>query len=116
VKKISWGKNYRKGLEIVEGVATSLEEADAIEVMVEGEKKKDGEIDVAYTTGEEPQVYHIWVKDTVLVEDVRKTIALAHKGNPITKLASEGAEIADEDSYKDWMFTTEGHPGKSKQS
>jgi hypothetical protein len=81
-----------------------------VEVIVDGKKKKDGMIDVTYTIGEETQVYHILVKDTALVEDVRKTIPLAHKGKPITKLASGGAEIANEDSSKDWMFRTGGAP------
>jgi hypothetical protein len=109
-KKISWGKHYRGGVEIEEGTVTSLEEADMVEVIVKGKKKKDGMIEVAYTIGEEAQVYRIWVKDNALVDEVKRTIALAHKGKPITKLAFEGAELADEDAFSDWMTRSGGMP------
>jgi hypothetical protein len=39
VKRISWGKHYRGGLEIEEGVVTTLEEADLVEVIVGGRRR-----------------------------------------------------------------------------
>jgi hypothetical protein len=45
-----------------------------------------------------------------LVGDVRKTIAMAHKGKFITALASEGADLAEEDRFSDWATRTGGTP------
>jgi hypothetical protein len=110
VKKISWGKHYRAGIEIEEGVVSTLEEADSVEIIVGGCKKKPGLIDVGSAIRDEPQVFHVRVKEIATVEEVRNIITLAHKGKPIAKLAFEGAEIAEEDLFSDWMLRTGGEP------
>jgi hypothetical protein len=48
------------------------------------------------------------VKHDALNGDVKKAIAMAHPTRPIMCLAAEGAELADEDSYSDWMHRTGG--------
>jgi hypothetical protein len=102
----------RAPLELEEGVCTTLEEADMVEVIVSKNKKekKDDRIGVIYTIGNEPQVYRIWVKGDALVGNIKKAIALAHKGKPIVALASEGADLAEEDAFSDWMTRTGGAP------
>jgi hypothetical protein len=97
-------------VEIEEGVVSSLEEGDSVEVIIAGKKKKNDRIEVSYTIGDEPQIFKIWVKGDALVGDVRKTIAMAHKGKPIIALASEGAELTEEDTFNDWATRTGGAP------
>jgi hypothetical protein len=115
VKNIRWGKHYRGSVEIEEGEVTSLQEGDSVEVIIVGKKKKDDRIEVPYTIGDEPQVYKIWVKGDALVGDVKKTIATAHKTKYISALASEGADMADEDSFDNWAKRTGGNPAKYKR-
>jgi hypothetical protein len=114
VKRIKWGKHYRANVEIEEGVVSSLEEGDSVEVVVSNKKKQDDRKEVVYTVGDEPLVYRIWVRGDAAIGDVKKTIALAHKGKPVVALSFEGADLADEDPYKDWMLRTGGHQGRFK--
>jgi hypothetical protein len=114
VKRIKWGKHYLASVEIEEGVVSSLEEADSVEVIVSNKKKRDDRKEVVYTVGEEPTVYRILVKGDATIGDVKKTIAMAHKGKPVVALSFEGADLAEEDPYKDWMLRTGGYQGRFK--
>jgi hypothetical protein len=109
-KSLSWGKHFRGGVEIESGKVTGLLENDGVEAIISNKKKEksDGRLEVAYTIGEEPQVYRLWVKSDATIGDVKKMIALAHKGKPIEALSFEGADLADEDPYNDWMTRTGG--------
>jgi hypothetical protein len=71
-------------------------------------KKSDGRLEVAYTLEKETAVYRLWVKADATVGDVKKAIAAAHKAKPIQCLTHEGAELAEEDQYNDWMTRTGG--------
>jgi hypothetical protein len=96
-------------LEVENGKVTELLDNDGVEVIIcEDKKKGDDRLEVKYTIGADPAVFTIWVKHDALVGDVKRTIAMAHPTRPIMCLAYEGADLAEEDTYDDWMTRTGG--------
>jgi hypothetical protein len=106
---IKWGKHWRGQRIVEEGKVTELLDNDGVEVIIGREKPGDDDrLEVRYTIESEPTVYTTWVKHDAQNGDVKRTIMLAHPKRPIMCLWADGAELADEDSYSDWMHRTGG--------
>jgi hypothetical protein len=54
VDTIKWGKHFRAGKEIESGQVTELLENDRVEVVIDVKKQTNGQVEVAYTLGDEP--------------------------------------------------------------
>jgi hypothetical protein len=101
VDTIRWGKHFRDRKEIESGQVSELCENDGVEIIIGSEKKTNGQVEVIYTLGDETQVFRFNVKESATVEDAKKRISQTHKGKPIQSLVLEGAEMSDEDSFKE---------------
>jgi hypothetical protein len=109
VHEIKWGRHWRNQREVESGKVTELLDNDGVEGIICKEKKKtDDRLEVKYTIGADATVFTIWVRSDALVGDVKKAIAMAHPSKPIMSLASEGADLADEDPYDEGMERTGG--------
>jgi hypothetical protein len=110
ISEIKWGKHYRAGSEFETGQVSDLQDNDSVEIIIFLESAPTGQLEVLYTLGDETVVNRLNVKNTATIAEVRDRISRMHKAKPIQSLMFEGATIAEEDSYSDWMLRSGGVP------
>jgi hypothetical protein len=66
--------------------------------------------EVRYTIGDHPQVYMITVRKSLTIGELRDTIALAHKGRPVSTISLQGTDIDPDNSLEDWILRINDEP------
>jgi hypothetical protein len=102
-KMFIWKKtHYREGNIIEAGKVSSLEEGDAVEILVDsGAPPTQTHVDIRYMIGTE--TFSTRVKKGTTIEELRGTISYAHKGKQIVGIAMEGTEIDKADPVDGWL-------------
>jgi hypothetical protein len=109
--QIMWGDHLRAGSIIETGKVSTLEEADFVEIIVDQgtlPSAPANQVEIDYVIGNER--YKINVKKGMTIEKLREKLTYIHKGRNISGIASEGTQIAEEDSVEDWLQRTRGIP------
>jgi hypothetical protein len=110
IEVVKWGKHFRGSSEVEEGQVSDLQDKDSVEIIIPAEPAPAGQLEVVYNLEGETVVNRLTVKSTATMGDVRARISMAHKGKPIEALSFEGATLAEEDNFSDWMFRSGGMP------
>jgi hypothetical protein len=107
--RILWGHYYRSGDIIESGKATSLEEADRVEILFDnGSRPPQTHVDVDYVIGTER--FKIRVKKGTTVEQFQESLTYMYKNRQMVGIASEDVQTSAEYSLEDWLQRTKGIP------